>query len=120
MSDASGQYEIGVRPFPGPGPWWPVSSGGGIAPRWRHDGRELYYIAPDSALITVPITYQGDTLQAGVPVRLFQTRIAGGGRAQPPTFEYAVARDGRFLINVELEGASPSAITLLLNWNAKP
>jgi hypothetical protein len=73
----------------------------------------LYYIAPNGKLMTARITIQGGVLVPGQPVALFQTRIAFGGtytgRAQ-----YAVAADGRFLINTILDAASP--ITLLQNW----
>src|SRR5260370_34481237 len=48
QSNESGRYEIHVRPFPGPGGQWQVSTSGGISPRWRGGGEELYYISPDS------------------------------------------------------------------------
>jgi len=92
--------------------------GGGIAPQWRADGKELYYIAPDGKLMAVPITTQGATLSPGAPVMLFQTRIVGGG-TWPNKTEYDVSRDGRFLINVTAEDATASPITLLLNWKPK-
>ena len=106
--------EIYVRPFPGPGGQWQVSTAGGTAPRWRPDGKELYYIAPDGRLMVVPIAVQGATIEPGAPAPLFQTRIFGGGTyANLP--QYDVARDGRFLINVAVEeGTSP--ITLIQNW----
>jgi Tol biopolymer transport system component len=113
-SDESGRLEVYVRPFPGPGGQWQVSTAGGIAPRWRPDGKELYYIAPDSRMMAVPITTQGATLEPGTPVALFQTRIFGGG-AYPNRQQYDVAPDGRFLINTA-EETDASPITLLQNW----
>jgi hypothetical protein len=108
-----------VRPFPGPGPRKRVSTSGGISPRWKKDGKALYYIAPDSALMAAPIVKQAP-LEVGVPAVLFPTRIVRGGRS---TYlghhQYAVASDGRFLINVVIGEATTSPITLLLNWKPK-
>jgi Tol biopolymer transport system component len=114
-SNESGRYEIYVRPFPKPGGQWQISAGGGISPRWRRDGRELYYIAPDNRLMAVSISTKGATLDPAAPVALFPTRLFAG----PGAFaaQYAVAPDGRFLINAAAENAAPLPITLLLNWN---
>jgi hypothetical protein len=106
-----------VRPFPpSSGGQWQISTGGGTQPRWRPDGKELYYIAPDAKLMAVPIAANGSTLQPGTPVALFQTRIYGGGGNVNVRQQYDVARDGRFLINVATGDAGASPITLLLNW----
>ena len=85
-------------------------------PRWRKDGKELYYLAPDSKMMAVPVATarpaQGATLVPGTPAALFQTDIAPGTiRAN-----YDVARDGRFLIITALDDASVEPIHLLLNW----
>jgi len=116
QSNESGVYQINVRPFPGPGAQWQVSTGGGIEPRWRRDGRELYYIASDATLMAVPIVANGPVIEPGTPSALFQPRIAYGGTyaARP---QYAVAADGRFLINVPAQEAAIPPITLVLNWN---
>jgi Tol biopolymer transport system component len=110
MSDESGHSEIYVRPFtdlssgtPGAAAQWQVSAAGGIFPRWRPDGKELYYIGPAGELLAAPITETGTTLTTGVPVVLFPTRIAGGGLDNTEGPQYDVARDGRFLINTELD-----------------
>ena len=76
QSDESGRHEIYVRPFPGPGGQWQISTTGGKDPRWRPDGKELYYIAPDSRLMAAPIASSGTALQPGLPTALFQPRIA--------------------------------------------
>ena len=116
VSDQSGQPDIWVRPFPGTGGEWQVSAGGGVQPRWRRDGKELYYIAPDGKLMAVPVTIKGAVFERGTPEPLFQTRIAGGGTNAYTRAQYDVAADGRFLINVATEGAATSPITLLQNW----
>jgi Tol biopolymer transport system component len=127
MSNESGPYEIYVRPFSGTssgtssgagaGGQWQVSTSGGVDPRWRADGKELYYIAPDGKLMATPIAVSGTTIEPGTPVALFQTRIVGGGTDLYGGTNYDVSGDGRFLINTVLEDAA-STITLLQNWTA--
>jgi len=101
-----------VRPFPGPGGQWQVSTGGGSMPRWRADGKELYYLAPDLKIMAAAITVQGASLAPGTPEALFQTHVTVNANRQA----YDVGRDGRFLIATELESASSEPIHLLLNW----
>jgi Tol biopolymer transport system component len=112
QSDESGRFEIYVRPFPGPGGQWQISQAGGTSPRWRADGKELYFLAPDGTLMAVSATVQGATLTPGTPEALFQTHVTRGNNRQ----QYDVARDRRFLINTDLESASTEPIHLLLNW----
>ena len=99
-------------PFPGPGGQWHVSTGGGISPRWRADGKELYYVAPDDKLIAVTVAAQGAALAPGTPEALFQTHIPS--IAYRP--QYDVARDGRFLVDTEAETTSNEPLHLLQNW----
>ena len=56
----SGSAQIYVRPFPGPGGQWQVSTVGGSQPRWRSDGKELFDVAPDSRLMAVPLSVGAD------------------------------------------------------------
>jgi len=118
----SGSYEIYIRTFPEAGGKWQVSTAGGRQPRWRRDGQELFYVAADARLMAVPIRVGPDTHapQAGLPVPLFQTRLATGQNIAPAGFmaraQYSVARDGRFLMNVTAEDTTLSPITLVLNW----
>jgi len=116
QSNESGRYEIYVRPFPGPGGQWQVSTGGGIHPVWRPDGKELYYLNPAGALMAAPITVTGTAVAPGAPVMLFPTRILGGGVDTQNGRQYDVAPDGRFLINTELPG-DVAPITLIQNWS---
>jgi serine/threonine protein kinase len=112
QSDESGRVEVYVRPFPGPGGKWQVSTEGGNSPRWRKDGKELYYLASDLKLMVVAVMAQGATFAPSTPEALFQTHIALGTNKP----QYDVARDGRFLIDTELADASTEPIHLLLNW----
>ena len=98
---------------------WQVSTAGGIFPRWRSDGKELYYIGPNGEMMAAPIAATGTTLEPGAPVALFPTRIVGGGADNFQGRQYDVTRDGRFLINTDLDEGS-SSITLLQNWNPEP
>ena len=125
-SSQSGQHEVYLRPFVPPGTsstaagaaegQRQVSTAGGVYPVWRPDGRELYYLDPESAMMAVPITVTGATLGLGAPVVLFPTRILGGGVDSGLGPQYDVAPDGRFLINTVLDSAA-APITLLMNWN---
>jgi len=122
-SDESGRYEVYVRPFRpdsagalGPdgtpaGGKWQVSQGGGLEPRWRSDGQELFYYRLDYTLTAVPVKV-GDTFESGAPQPLFRAWAPGYLR-------YDVSADGRrFLVNTNIEEAS-SAVAVLLNWTAK-
>jgi Tol biopolymer transport system component len=118
QSNESGRFDVYVRPFPGPGGQWLVSTAGGVSPRWRADGKELFYLTPDGKLMAVPVVAHETTFEAGIPIALFQTRIINSG---PGTFseirpQYDVAPDGRFLVNVVTDDSAPSPITLIVNW----
>jgi Tol biopolymer transport system component len=125
VSNETGRHEVYIQSFPDLSVKWQVSTGGGIYPRWRPDGRELFYLAPDMRLMAVPIqvTSAPASISAGVPRALFSTRLATTG---PYVFaagifakaQYAVAPDGRFLMNVA-DHAAASPITLVLNWPAQ-
>ena len=125
-SNESGRREIYIRPFAAPAAsgvaanpsagQWQVSTAGGIYPRWRHDGKELYYIGPSGEMMAVPITATGTTLEPGAPAALFPTGMYGGGVENGQGRQYDVSRDGRFLINTVLDHAS-APITLLMNWH---
>jgi Tol biopolymer transport system component len=124
-SNESGRNEIYIRPFVPPAPakpsapaggQWQVSTAGGIYPRWRSDGREVYYLNPAGAMMAAPITVIGATLEPGAPVVLFPTRVVGGGEDTAQGRQYDVAPNGRFLINAVLDSAA-APITLLQNWN---
>jgi serine/threonine protein kinase len=118
QSNESGRFEVYVQAFPEPRGKWQVSNEGGTQPRWRRDGRELFYIGLDSKLMAAPIIATGGSPQAGRPAPLFPIRIAGGALQGLPKQQYAVAPDGRFLINVETGETNSFPITLILHWKA--
>jgi len=123
-SNESGRYEVYVRPFPGQGGKWQVSTAGGTQPRWRSDGKELFYVSPDSRMMAAPIHLASDAKAAdvGAPAELFPTRLPTGTSIAVTGVnartQYAVARDGRFLMFTTIDDAVTSPITIELNWAA--
>ena len=79
-SNSDGPFEIYVRPFPNVGDGeWQVSSAGGVQPLWAPSGRELFYVAPDRALMTVPVESHGTTWSAGTVTKLLTMSYLPGG-----------------------------------------
>ncbi len=115
QTDQSRRFEIVVQPFPNPSGKWQVSTNGGMQPRWRADGKELYFIAPDLKMMAASIQLSGSSLEHSSPVALFQTRVMLG----VPKHGYAVSADGRFLVNQSVEESTITPITLILNWKPK-
>jgi eukaryotic-like serine/threonine-protein kinase len=114
-STESGTPEVFVQTFPASGGKWQISTGGGFYPRWRRDGKELYYIAPDGELLAVEVA-TGSKFAAGKPKPLFRTRI----KVFDIGYQYDVSPDGsRFLINTLDENAATSSITVVQNWTAE-
>jgi eukaryotic-like serine/threonine-protein kinase len=123
-SNESGRYEIYIRTFPGTGGKWQVSAKGGMQPRWRRDNRELFYVAPDTRLMAVTLRVASDAnrLEVSAPVALFSTRLPTGGNIPPGGFQaraqYAIAPDGRFLLNMASDNPVTAPITIVQNWTA--
>jgi eukaryotic-like serine/threonine-protein kinase len=114
-SSETGRDEIYVVPFPGLAHSVQISTSGGDQSRWRRDGKEIYYVAPDGKMMAVAIELAGNSLQAASPKALFQTRITSITRTP---HQYDVTSDGqKFLINSRPEQAS-QPITLYVNWPA--
>jgi len=113
-SDESGNWEIYVTSFPGAAGKWQASRGGGSEPRWRGDGKEIFYLAPSGMLMAVPVNGEV-TFATGTPVPLFPFR----GRApisSTDVFSYDVTRDGkRFLVNRYVKPEHVAPLTILLN-----
>jgi Tol biopolymer transport system component len=116
-SDESGLFQIFVHSFPKPSAKWQVSTAGGVEPRWRGDGKELYFISPDRTLMSVAVAESADgrSLEIGKPTPLFQTSIAFGF-TNNSGFQYAVTPDGqRFLVNTS-QDTKASSINVVVNW----
>src|SRR5262245_59074681 len=123
-SNESGRYEIYIRSFTETSGKSLVSTAGGMQPRWGRNGTELYYVAPDARLMAVPIHVASDrrTVEAGVPVALFPTRLASGVGVIAANFnaraQYVVAADGRFVMIVSVDESAAPPITIVHNWTA--
>ena len=116
-SNESGKWEVYVTSFPDAKGKWQVSSGGGVQPRWRGDGKELFYLSADGKLMAAPIR-AGATFDAGAPVVLFQAN-AKEPVATSEQLMYDVSKDGqRFLINTQVRNADTQPMTVVLNWLA--
>src|ERR1700723_2361437 len=116
-SNESGDWEIYVTTFPTAAGKWQVSRGGGTEPRWRGDGKEIFYIGAGSTLTAVPVSSAG-TFAAGNPTPLFRTQL----RAQVSStdqFSYDATTDGqRFLVNRYAKPAQVAPLHIILNATA--
>jgi Tol biopolymer transport system component len=119
VSNDSGRPEVYTQPFPGPGPRQSISSNGGGQPRWRADGRELFYLALDGRMMSVELDVSRDGGMSGkAPVPLFTPNIGVAVQTNNRQ-QYAVSADGqRFLLNTIVDEAA-TPITLLLNWHPR-
>ena len=119
VSTETGRSEVYVRALTGGTDRSRISTDGGVSPRWRRDGRELFYIAtastlpfgatvPDGRLMAVEVSGAVERFTAGIPKLLFPVSAKGS--------QYHPSRDGqRFLINTG-SGASALPITVTVNW----
>jgi len=116
FSEESGKREVYVRPFPGPGGKWQISTDGGAYPVWSRNGRELFYETPDSFIMVAEFTTKGDSFAAGKPRLWSQTQIFDTGNVHAD-----LAPDGkRFAVfpRRETAGEDKTAlhVTFLLNF----
>ena len=115
-SNESGRFEVYVQPFPTAGGKWQISTAGGFTPRWSNDGREIFYLAPDGAMMaaTVRVSPDGQAVEPGTATRLFRVPIVS---AEGNRHQYAVAPDSqRFLVNMRPDDAMTAPITIVQNW----
>ena len=118
-SNETGPWEIFVSPFPGGSGKWQVSQGGGEEPRWRRDGKELFYLSAEGKIMAVPVKPGDSNFESGSPQALFQTRLRQPISAMD-NISYDVTADGqRFLINTKMEDPNPAPMSIILNWTAE-
>jgi Tol biopolymer transport system component len=123
-SDETGRREIFVRPFPTGDGKWQVSTDGGYYPRWRQDGKELFYMgsATLGKIISVKVSPAGATFEYGDATELFDSGFLNFAHPSP-YHTFAVSGDGqRFLIprpeSIGTSDSAPAPITVVLNWTA--
>jgi serine/threonine protein kinase/Tol biopolymer transport system component len=118
-SEVSGRGEIYASSFPdaGAAPAVLVSTAGGRLSRWRADGRELYYVSPDSKMMAVDVV-PGSSFKASLPKPLFD--LPAVTTNDPFAWTWAVTPDGkRFLVEIATDRSNTQApITVVLNWEA--
>jgi hypothetical protein len=126
-SDVAGTYEIYLQSVNANGTAGSnkirLTQNGGAQPRFRGDGRELFYIANDGRMMALSLEYERETVRASEPQPLFQTHILPAGAGASNSFEYDVTADGqRFLVGTVLDGpnAMPPSPVIVTGWqNAK-
>jgi hypothetical protein len=112
------EIEVFVQSFPAGAGKFQVSTGGGTQPRWRRDGKELFYMAGNGKVMAVDVK-TAPRFEAGIPHVLFESHISNPVAAN--AFRYDVSADGqRFLINMQVrsEATAPQPVTVVLNWLA--
>ncbi len=120
-SNETGSMEVYVSPYPSGNGKWQVSSGGGQEPRWRQDGKELFYLSTDGKMMAVAVraglpALAGASFEASSAVTLFQTHRRQPVSAQD-VFSYDVSGDGqRFLIITKVDEANAAPLSITLNW----
>ena len=111
QSDESGKYEVYVRPFPGGGGKWQISTGGGQTPIWSRDGKDIFYESGTGKLTSVKVQPGDQTLSTGIPEPLFDLE----GREQFTVYDQSP--DGtRFVAQLAAGERSTNPVTLVINW----
>jgi Tol biopolymer transport system component/tRNA A-37 threonylcarbamoyl transferase component Bud32 len=110
------KWEVYVQPYPDTGARWQISASGS-QPRWRPDGKELFYLAQDGKLMAVDIEATARGLTVGPPRALFSTLV---NPVELTRNSYVVARGGqRFLFANPVRESGPAPVTIVLNWAAE-
>jgi Tol biopolymer transport system component len=116
VSEETGVPQVYVQSFPNGEQRAQVSSRGGSEPRWRSDGRELFFLRADRMMMAAPVS-PGPTFKSADPTPLFQTRVPI--LANPYRSHYDVSADGeRFLVNTAPASVRAPAIHVVLDWRA--
>ena len=112
-SNETGSPEVYVQTWPLGGGKWQISNGGGFLPRWRGDGKELFYRNATFEFYAVGVTLE-PRFSAGIPQQLFKRRLQGDVAATP---SWTVTADGKkFLLNAALATTQAAPFTVVLNW----
>ena len=95
-----------MRPFPGPGGKWLISTGGGAAPEWSRNGKELFYETPDIKIMVVTYTASGDFFRADKP----QLWSPGQFTNRGPTYNFDLHPDGKRFAVLKAPGTEQSPV----------
>jgi serine/threonine protein kinase len=116
-SNESSRYEIYVARFERPAEKWRVSTAGGTQPRWRRDGRELFYLAPGNQIMAVALT-PGETFESGAPSPLFRIDPDKFNPSGEMGSDYDVTADGQRFLIVLGSADQITPFTVITNWTA--
>jgi eukaryotic-like serine/threonine-protein kinase len=106
--------DIYIRELSPTGGKWQVSTSRGRCPKWRADGKEVYYFTPEYDFMAVPISYEHG-LEIGTPVKLFSRRLFFSGLTS--LIPYDVSSDGqRFLLLISAEASGSAEFIVVQNW----
>jgi serine/threonine protein kinase len=115
-SNESGATQVYITAFPSAGAKWQVTTGGGCGPRWRGDGKELFFADGNGGILAVDVAGTGNSLVLGTPHVLFRARMQTDG----PLGAFDVTRDGKkFLVNSASTQGGGDALTVVTNWTAE-
>jgi hypothetical protein len=113
--EPGGRRDVFVQSASTPGARWRISTTGGAFPRWRSDGRELFYLAGDNSLMAVPIGTGATHPHVGTPLRLFATSV---NEIPESLRSFGVSPDGeRFLMTVASEPGATQSLVVVANWS---
>jgi Tol biopolymer transport system component/DNA-binding winged helix-turn-helix (wHTH) protein len=113
QSDESGRYEVYIDTFPEPHGQVRISTGGGVMPEWGAGGRELFYVSPDSMLMSVSLKRGSGSLEPSAPHALFPLLVI-----DTDVNPYDAARDGQRFLVLENAGHAAQPLTVIVNWPA--
>jgi len=113
-SDETGRFEAYLTPFLHGGGKWQISAGGGGCPRWRADGRELFYMSADDKVMSPEISEQGPGVGISKVKALFQAHP----KPSAPECMYDVMPDGKKFLVVTPDKQGGQNLTLIVNWPA--
>ena len=116
----SGKREVYITPFPSKAGKWQVSSTGGRYPRWRADGKELFFLANnDTTVMAVDVDLSGSAPRIDTPKELFPVQLVYSPMS-PEWGAYDVTADGKhFLVDSMDQVPAPEPINLIVNWDAE-
>ena len=106
--------EVYVSPYPPTGAKWQVSIKGGNSPRWNRNGKELFYVSPERAIMSVPVATKG-TFSSGTPIELFRSSIRP---LSADWYDYDVTSDGNRFIVVSLRETTSEPLRVIANWRS--
>lgn len=115
VNNESGRNEVYITSFPKAAAKWQVSVSGAVRPRWRGDGKELFFSVGTTGIMAVDVTTTGNSVTLGTPHLLFHANMQSG-----PLGQYDVTRDGKkFLVNSQNTQGGPNPLTLVTNWTSE-